>query len=48
MPLAPEIRRQQLKLRAAKLRQQSSIAESREQLRKINEQLANLKPKKKE
>lgn len=48
MALAPEIRRQQLKLKAQKLKHQSAIAESRESLRRVNEQLANLKPKPKE
>lgn len=48
MALAPEIRRQKLKLLAAKLKQQSILADAREQLRKVNEQLSNLKPKPKE
>ena len=47
MALHPQVRKQQLKLRAAKLTLQSKIGEARDQLRAVNDQLRSLKPKKK-
>lgn len=48
MALHPQVRRQQLKLRSEKLALQAKIGESRDKLRAVNDQLAALKPKKKE
>lgn len=43
MSLHPQVRKQKLKLMAQKLRHQSVIAESRDALRAVNEQLKQLK-----
>ena len=48
MALHPQVRKQQLKLRALQLTHRSKIADHRDALKAVNEQLKQLRPKKKE